>query len=144
MATARAPSTSAACGMWSGSRPTARRSASSTQGRNSPPRSQACRTRKGQVMTAHCATRRAGALPVRPRHKRGGRPMGRLVFGLLDSFSVHETSRPAVAAAIYEQHIREVQLAELLGYSSYFIIEHQNAHMGQITAPSVYPCTTGH
>ena len=39
---------------------------------------------------------------------------------------------------MYEQHIREVQLAEELGYQYYFIIEHQNSHVGQITAPSVY------
>jgi len=49
-------------------------------------------------------------------------------------------SRSVVAADIYEQHIREVQLAESLRYSSYFIIEHQNSHVGQITAPSVYLC----
>lgn len=47
--------------------------------------------------------------------------MGKLAFGLWDSFSVHEMSRSAVAADIYEQHIREVQLAESLGYSSYFV-----------------------
>src|SRR5205823_5263156 len=61
-------------------------------------------------------------------------------FGLWDSFGVYEMSRSTMAADIYEQHIREVQLAELLGYSSYFIIEHQNSHVGQITAPSVYLC----
>jgi alkanesulfonate monooxygenase SsuD/methylene tetrahydromethanopterin reductase-like flavin-dependent oxidoreductase (luciferase family) len=66
--------------------------------------------------------------------------MGKLAFGLWDSFGVHEMSRSAAAADIYEQHIREVQLAESLGYSSYFIIEHQNSHVGQITAPSVYLC----
>jgi alkanesulfonate monooxygenase SsuD/methylene tetrahydromethanopterin reductase-like flavin-dependent oxidoreductase (luciferase family) len=66
--------------------------------------------------------------------------MGKLAFGLWDSFGVHEMSRSTVAADIYEQHIREVQLAESLGYSSYFIIEHQNSHVGQITAPSVYLC----
>src|ERR671924_326539 len=66
--------------------------------------------------------------------------MGKLAFGLWDSFGVHEISRSAVAADIYEQHIHEVQLAESLGYSSYFIIEHQNSHVGQITAPSVYLC----
>src|SRR5262249_40143397 len=36
--------------------------------------------------------------------------------------------------------IREVQLAESLGYSSYFIIEHQNSHVGQTPAPSMYLC----
>jgi hypothetical protein len=53
----------------------------------------------------------------RPRGGEGH--MGKLAFGLWDSFGVHEMSRSAVAADIYEQHIREVQLAESLGYSSY-------------------------
>ena len=66
--------------------------------------------------------------------------MTKLDFGLWDSFGAHEMSRSTVAADIYEQHIREVQLAEELGYTSYFIIEHQNSHVGQITAPSVYLC----
>ena len=57
--------------------------------------------------------------------------MGKLAFGLWDSFGVYEMSRSTVAADIYEQHIREVQLAESLGYRSYFIIEHQNSHVGQ-------------
>ena len=47
-------------------------------------------------------------------------------------------ARSPVAADIYEQHIGQVQVAEQLGYNSYFIIEHQNSHVGQITAPSVY------
>ena len=42
------------------------------------------------------------------------------------------------AADIYDQHLREAQLAEELGHQSYYIIEHQNSHVGQITAPSVY------
>jgi alkanesulfonate monooxygenase SsuD/methylene tetrahydromethanopterin reductase-like flavin-dependent oxidoreductase (luciferase family) len=45
-----------------------------------------------------------------------------------------------VAADVYDKHIREAQLAEELGYGSYYIIEHQNSHVGQITAPSVYLC----
>src|SRR4029450_7406716 len=49
MATARAPLTSAGCGMGSGLRRTAQRSASSTRGRSSLPHSQACRARKGHV-----------------------------------------------------------------------------------------------
>ncbi|MFQ6028601.1 MAG: LLM class flavin-dependent oxidoreductase, partial [Dehalococcoidia bacterium] len=64
--------------------------------------------------------------------------MGKLEFGLWDSFGAHEMARSPVAANIYEQHIEEVKLAESLGYHSYFIIEHQNSHVGQITSPSVY------
>jgi alkanesulfonate monooxygenase SsuD/methylene tetrahydromethanopterin reductase-like flavin-dependent oxidoreductase (luciferase family) len=45
-----------------------------------------------------------------------------------------------VAADVYDQHIREAQLAEAPGYGYYFTIEHQNSHVAQITAPSVYLC----
>ena len=65
--------------------------------------------------------------------------MGNLAFGLWDSFSVHEMSRSAVAADIYEQHIREVQLAEATGVQPYFIIEHQNSHVVNYH-PEIYLC----
>jgi alkanesulfonate monooxygenase SsuD/methylene tetrahydromethanopterin reductase-like flavin-dependent oxidoreductase (luciferase family) len=50
-----------------------------------------------------------------------------------------------VAADVYEQHLREAQLAEELGYQYYFTIEHHPSpsgkdHVGQITSPSVYLC----
>lgn len=45
-----------------------------------------------------------------------------------------------VAADVYAQHIREAQLAETPAYGYYFTIEHQNSHVGQITAPSVFLC----
>ena len=61
--------------------------------------------------------------------------MGKLEFGTYDNFAVYEMQTSPVAADVYEQHIREVQLAEELGYSYYFIIEHQNSDVGQITAP---------
>ncbi|SVB60924.1 uncharacterized protein METZ01_LOCUS213778 [marine metagenome] len=51
--------------------------------------------------------------------------MGKLQFGLWDSFGVNEMARSPVAADIYEQHIRQVQVAEQLGYNPYFIIEHR-------------------
>jgi alkanesulfonate monooxygenase SsuD/methylene tetrahydromethanopterin reductase-like flavin-dependent oxidoreductase (luciferase family) len=63
--------------------------------------------------------------------------MGKLDFALWDSFPVYEMAR-ARPAEIYEEHIREAQLAEELGYQSYYIIEHQNSHVGQITSPTVY------
>jgi alkanesulfonate monooxygenase SsuD/methylene tetrahydromethanopterin reductase-like flavin-dependent oxidoreductase (luciferase family) len=59
-------------------------------------------------------------------------------FGTYDNFAVYEMATAPVAADVYERHIREVQMAEDLGYKYYFIIEHQNSHVGQITAPSVY------
>jgi alkanesulfonate monooxygenase SsuD/methylene tetrahydromethanopterin reductase-like flavin-dependent oxidoreductase (luciferase family) len=64
--------------------------------------------------------------------------MSTITFGVWDAFGAYEVSRFPVQADIYEQHIREVQLAEELGYRYYFIIEHQNSPVGQITAPSVY------
>ena len=64
----------------------------------------------------------------------------KLEFATWDTFGAHEMAASPVAADIYEQHIEEAQLAERLGYHSYFIIEHQNSHVGQITAPNVYLC----
>ena len=64
--------------------------------------------------------------------------MGKLEFGIWDSFPAHEMSTSAVAADVYDQHLYEVQMAEELGYESYYTIEHQNSHVGQLTAPSVY------
>lgn len=63
--------------------------------------------------------------------------MGTLDFALWDSFPVYEMAK-GTAADVYEQHIKESQIAEELGYHSYYIIEHQNSHVGQITAPTVY------
>jgi alkanesulfonate monooxygenase SsuD/methylene tetrahydromethanopterin reductase-like flavin-dependent oxidoreductase (luciferase family) len=66
--------------------------------------------------------------------------MGQLEFGVWDGFAAHEMALSPVAADVYEQHLQEAQLAEELGYHYYFTIEHQNSHVGQITAPSVYLC----
>ncbi len=64
--------------------------------------------------------------------------MGALEFGTYDNFAAYEMKTSSAAADVYEQHIREVQQAEELGYKYYFIIEHQNSDVGQLTAPSVY------
>ena len=66
--------------------------------------------------------------------------MSKLEFAVWDGFQGHEMAGSPVAADVYEQHIKEAQLAEELGYDSYYIIEHQNSDVGQITAPSVYLC----
>jgi len=66
--------------------------------------------------------------------------MAKLEFGVWDAFQAHDIAMFPTAADVYEQHIREVQLAEELGYHSYFIIEHQNSDVSHITAPSVYLC----
>ena len=64
--------------------------------------------------------------------------MGQLEFGIWDSFPAHEMANAPLASDIYKQHLKEAQMAEDLGYQFYFTIEHQNSHVGQITAPSVY------
>jgi alkanesulfonate monooxygenase SsuD/methylene tetrahydromethanopterin reductase-like flavin-dependent oxidoreductase (luciferase family) len=64
--------------------------------------------------------------------------MGKPEFGTYDNFAVYEMATAPVAADVYERHIREVEMAEDLGYKYYFIIEHQNSHVGQLTAPTVY------
>ena len=66
--------------------------------------------------------------------------MARLEFALWDGFGKHEMALSPTAADIYDQHLKEAVMAEELGYESYYIIEHQNSHVGQITAPSVYLC----
>ena len=66
--------------------------------------------------------------------------MAKLEFGVWDAFRIYEIAEFPTVADAYEQHIREAQLAEKLGYRYYFTIEHQNSHVGQITAPSVYLC----
>jgi alkanesulfonate monooxygenase SsuD/methylene tetrahydromethanopterin reductase-like flavin-dependent oxidoreductase (luciferase family) len=66
--------------------------------------------------------------------------VAKLEFAIWDGFGAHEMATSPVAADVYEKHIREAQLAEQLGYQSYYVIEHQNSHVGQITAPSVYLC----
>ena len=66
--------------------------------------------------------------------------MAQLEFALWDGFGKHEMALSPTAADIYDQHLREAVMAEELGYESYYIIEHQNSHVGQITAPSVYLC----
>ena len=66
--------------------------------------------------------------------------MSKLEFAVWDGFQGREMAVSPIAADVYEQHIKEAQLAEELGYDSYYIIEHQNSDVGQITAPSLYLC----
>ena len=55
--------------------------------------------------------------------------MGKLEFAIWDAVGAHELATSPVAADVYEEHIREAQLAEELGYGSYYTIEHQNSHV---------------
>ena len=64
--------------------------------------------------------------------------MAKLKLGLWDGFEAQEIATAPSPVDVYDRHIREVQLAEELGYEYYFIIEHQNTPIGHITSPSVY------
>jgi len=64
--------------------------------------------------------------------------MANLEFGVWDSFGAEVLARTPVAADTYMEHINEAKLAEDLGYRYFFIIEHQNSAVGQITAPNVF------
>ena len=64
--------------------------------------------------------------------------MANLQFGIWDSFGAETMSRSPVAADVYHEHIEEAKLGEELGYEYYFIIEHQNSNVGQISAPNVF------
>lgn len=63
--------------------------------------------------------------------------MSRLDFALWDAMGYNEMQR-GPTAEVYQEHLRLAQLAEDLGFHSYFTIEHQNSDVGQITSPSVY------
>jgi len=64
--------------------------------------------------------------------------MGKLEFGIFDSFGPFEMSEFPAVVDVYEEHIRRAQEAEQLGYASYFFIEHQNSPVCSVTAPNVY------
>jgi len=60
-----------------------------------------------------------------------------LEFGFFDYFNEPDATGTQ-AAAVYEEHIREAQLAERLGYDYYFFIEHQNVPFACVTSSNVY------
>jgi alkanesulfonate monooxygenase SsuD/methylene tetrahydromethanopterin reductase-like flavin-dependent oxidoreductase (luciferase family) len=60
--------------------------------------------------------------------------MPRLDFAFWDA--VTPTEADGSVAELYEDHIRQAQRIEELGWHSYFVIEHQN--VGNVTSPSVY------
>lgn len=47
------------------------------------------------------------------------------------------TTRPEQTAQVYEHHFRQVEIAEALGFSQYYVIEHQSTFFGAITSPTV-------
>ena len=64
--------------------------------------------------------------------------MVNLEFGMYDPLRGFEFDAASNAVEVYDQHIREVQIAEQLGYRYYFIIEHQSSDVGKITSPTIY------
>lgn len=48
--------------------------------------------------------------------------MAKLEIGVYDTFRGFEMDASPTVAAVYDQHIREIQTAEELGYRYYFVI----------------------
>jgi alkanesulfonate monooxygenase SsuD/methylene tetrahydromethanopterin reductase-like flavin-dependent oxidoreductase (luciferase family) len=55
-----------------------------------------------------------------------------------DSLGAYHMSQGARTADVYDYHIDRAQRLEELGFHSYWVIEHQNSPVGEITSPSVY------
>jgi alkanesulfonate monooxygenase SsuD/methylene tetrahydromethanopterin reductase-like flavin-dependent oxidoreductase (luciferase family) len=64
--------------------------------------------------------------------------MGKLEFGIFDSFGPFEMAEFPAVVEVYEAHMREAQEAEQLGYRYYFFIEHQNSPVCSVTAPNIF------
>ena len=64
--------------------------------------------------------------------------MAKIDFGTYDLFQWNVIASVPEAVDAYEQHIREVQIAEDVGHRYHFIIEHQGNNIGQCTSPAVY------
>ena len=64
--------------------------------------------------------------------------MAQLEFGFADDGLLNYFDDVPEAVDRYESLIREVQLAEELGFKYHFMIEHQSTHFGQIQSPLVY------
>ena len=64
--------------------------------------------------------------------------MAQLAFGVSDDGLLNFFDDVPEAVDRYETLIREVQLAEEVGFKYHFMIEHQNVHFGQIQSPMVY------
>jgi alkanesulfonate monooxygenase SsuD/methylene tetrahydromethanopterin reductase-like flavin-dependent oxidoreductase (luciferase family) len=62
----------------------------------------------------------------------------KLEFGAFDMFREAEMHDGPATADAFAEHIKEAQLAEKLGYTYYFFIEHQNAPFAYISSPNVY------
>ena len=64
-------------------------------------------------------------------------------FGTYDLFQWNMIANVPEAVDAYDQHMREVKLAEEVGHKYHFIIEHQGNNIGQCTSPAVYLSALG-
>ena len=59
-------------------------------------------------------------------------------FGTYDLFQRNVLTSVPEPVDAYEQHMKEVQLAEEVGFGYHFVIEHQGNNVGACTSPAVY------
>ena len=64
--------------------------------------------------------------------------MSKLQFGTYDLFQGNVIEAGPEPVDYYDQHTKEVRLAESLGFDNNFVIEHQGNNNGQCSAPFVY------
>ena len=64
--------------------------------------------------------------------------MAKMEIGLYDVLDQAQMESHAIAADVYDEHIRGAQEAEQLGYKYYFSIEHQTSDVSFLSAPNVY------
>jgi alkanesulfonate monooxygenase SsuD/methylene tetrahydromethanopterin reductase-like flavin-dependent oxidoreductase (luciferase family) len=65
-------------------------------------------------------------------------PMTKMEIGLYDVLDQAQMESHALAADVYDEHIRGAQEAEQMGYKYYFSIEHQSSDVSFLSSPSVY------
>jgi alkanesulfonate monooxygenase SsuD/methylene tetrahydromethanopterin reductase-like flavin-dependent oxidoreductase (luciferase family) len=62
----------------------------------------------------------------------------RIEFGIWDQVQVSEAEVASNRTSlIYDDHLRQVELAESLGFDHYYMIEHQSSFFGHISSPTV-------
>ena len=64
--------------------------------------------------------------------------MPKMEIGLYDVLDQAQMESHALAADVYDEHIRGAQEAEQMGYKYYFSIEHQSSDVSFLSSPSVY------
>ena len=64
--------------------------------------------------------------------------MPKMEIGLYDVLDQAQMESHALAADVYDEHIRGAQEAEQMGYRFYFSIEHQSSDVSFLSSPSVY------